>query len=63
MKYDTLMHNPVIIADYYEKSTVESATIDAKGLTLVLSHWNDRGKGESQQSVALYGEKCRASRR
>ena len=41
----TLKHKPVIVTENYEKVDGRSAyNSDAKGLSLGLAQWNDRGK-------------------
>lgn len=55
----TLKHKPVIIADDYEKIDGRYAyNSDAKGLSLGLAQWNDRGKVDISAKVWRYtGEK------
>jgi len=55
----SLKHKPVIIADNYENIDGRYAyNTDAKGLTLGLAQWNDRGKVDISAKVWRYtGEK------
>ena len=55
----TLKHKPVIVAEDYEKIDGRNAyNSDAKGLSLGLAQWNDRGKVEISAKVWRYtGEK------
>lgn len=55
----TLKHKPVIVADNYENVDGRMAyRSDAKGLTLGLAQWNDRGKVDISAKVWRYtGEK------
>ena len=55
----TLKHKPVIVAEYYEQIDGRSAYhSDAKGLSLGLAQWNDRGKLDISAKVWRYtGEK------
>lgn len=55
----TLKHKPVIVADNYENIDGRSAyNSDAKGLSLGLAQWNDRGKVDISAKVWRYtGEK------
>lgn len=55
----TLKHKPVIISDNYENIDGRSAYhSDAKGLSLGLAQWNDRGKVDISAKVWRYtGEK------
>lgn len=60
MKIPTnLKHKPVIVADDYEHIDGRSAyDTDAKGLSLGLAQWNDRGKVDISAKVWRYtGEK------
>ena len=60
MKIPTnLKHKPVIIAEDYDKIDGRGANdTDAKGLTLGLAQWNDRGKVDISAKVWRYtGEK------
>jgi hypothetical protein len=60
MKIPTILkHKPVIISDNYENIDGKSAFhSDAKGLTLGLAQWNDRGKLDISAKVWRYtGEK------
>ncbi len=55
----TLKHKPVIVVDNYEQVDGRQAyNSDAKGLSLGLAQWNDRGKVEISAKVWRYtGEK------
>jgi hypothetical protein len=55
----TLKHKPVIVVDNYEQVDGRNAyDSDAKGLSLGLAQWNDRGKVEISAKVWRYtGEK------
>lgn len=55
----TLKHKPVIISDNYENIDGHNAYhSDAKGLSLGLAQWNDRGKVDISAKVWRYtGEK------
>ena len=55
----TLKHKPVIVADNYENIDGRYAyNTDAKGLSLGLAQWNDRGKVDVSAKVWRYtGEK------
>ena len=55
----TLKHNPVIVSENYENIDGRSAYhTDAKGLSLGLAQWNDRGKVDISAKVWRYtGEK------
>ena len=55
----TLKHKPVIIAEDYENIDGRSAyNTDAKGLSLGLAQWNDRGRIDISAKVWRYtGEK------
>ncbi|MGI5921501.1 MAG: DUF6530 family protein [Syntrophomonadaceae bacterium] len=55
----SLKHKPVIVADNYEQVDGRNAyNSDAKGLSLGLAQWNDRGKIEISAKVWRYtGEK------
>ncbi|HPF19150.1 MAG: DUF6530 family protein [Bacillota bacterium] len=55
----TLKHKPVIVADHYENIDGRFAyNTDAKGLSLGLAQWNDRGKVDISAKVWRYtGEK------
>lgn len=55
----TLKHKPVIVCDNYENIDGRQAyNSDAKGLSLGLAQWNDRGKVEISAKVWRYtGEK------
>ncbi|WNC16067.1 DUF6530 family protein [Brevibacillus brevis] len=55
----TLKHKPVIVSDNYEKVDGRNANhTDAKGLSLGLAQWNDRGKVDISAKVWRHtGEK------
>jgi len=55
----TLKHKPVIVSENYEEIDGRSAGVtDAKGLSLGLAQWNDRGKVDISAKVWRYtGEK------
>ena len=55
----TLKHKPVIVSENYENIDGRSAYhTDAKGLSLGLAQWNDRGKVDISANVWRYtGEK------
>ena len=55
----TLKHKPVIVSENYENVDVSYAyNSDAKGLTLGLAQWNDRGRVDISAKVWRYtGEK------
>ncbi len=55
----TLKHKPVIVSENYENIDGRSAyNSDAKGLSLGLAQWNDRGKVDISAKVWRYtGEK------
>jgi len=55
----TLKHKPVIVSENYENIDGRTAyNTDAKGLSLGLAQWNDRGKVEISAKVWRYtGEK------
>ena len=55
----TLKHNPVIVTEDYENIDGRKAyNTDAKGLSLGLAQWNDRGKLDISAKVWRYtGEK------
>lgn len=55
----TLKHKPVIVSDNYEQVDGRYArNTDAKGLSLGLAQWNDRGKVDISAKVWRYtGEK------
>ncbi|MCQ4866645.1 DUF6530 family protein [Pseudoflavonifractor phocaeensis] len=55
----TLKHKPVIVAEDYEQIDGRAAyETDAKGLSLGLAQWNDRGKVDISAKVWRYtGEK------
>ena len=56
----TLKHKPVIVSENYENIDGRSAYhSDAKGLSLGLAQWNDRGKVDISAKVWRHtGEKC-----
>ena len=50
-----LKHKPVIVSDNYENVDGKTAyKSDAKGLTLGLAQWNDRGKVDASAKVWRY---------
>ena len=54
----TLKHKPVIVAPDYENIDGRKDTPDAKGLSLGLAQWNDRGRVDISAKVWRYtGEK------
>lgn len=54
----TLKHKPVIVAQNYDKVDGRIAHSDAKGLSLGLAQWNDRGKVDISAKIWRYtGEK------
>lgn len=54
----TLKHKPVIVVNDYDKMDSDYINSDAKGLSLGLAQWNDRGKLEVSAKVWRYtGEK------
>ncbi|SMC56259.1 DUF6530 family protein [Papillibacter cinnamivorans] len=55
----TLKHKPVVVSENYEKVDGRSAyRSDAKGLSLGLAQWNDRGRVDISAKVWRYtGEK------
>lgn len=55
----TLKHKPVVVSDNYEQVDGRMAgNTDAKGLSLGLAQWNDRGKVDISAKVWRYtGEK------
>ena len=59
MEITTLKHKPVIVSENYENIDGRSAYhTDAKGLSLGLAQWNDRGKVDISAKVWRYtGEK------
>lgn len=60
-----LKHKPVVVAEDYERIDGRSAyDSDAKGLSLGLAQWNDRGRVDISAKVWRYtGEKCPVNRR
>lgn len=60
MKIPTnLKHKPVIVVENYEQvAGVEAGSSDAKGLSIGLAQWNDRGRVEASAKVWRHtGEK------
>jgi hypothetical protein len=54
----TLKHKPVIVAQNYDKVDGRIVHSDAKGLSLGLAQWNDRGKVDISAKIWRYtGEK------
>lgn len=54
----TLKHKPVIVVEDYDRMDSDYIDSDAKGLSLGLAQWNDRGKVEISAKVWRYtGEK------
>lgn len=54
----TLKHKPVIVADDYENIDGRGNSSDAKGLSVGLAQWNDRGNVDISAKVWRYtGEK------
>jgi hypothetical protein len=54
----TLKHKPVIVAENYELIDGRMQNSDAKGLSLGLAQWNDRGKVDISAKIWRYtGEK------
>lgn len=54
----TLKHKPVIVSDDYDKIDGRIKNSDAKGLSLGLAQWNDRGKVDISAKIWRYtGEK------
>lgn len=54
----TLKHKPVIVSDNYENVDGRTPHTDAKGLSLGLAQWNDRGRVDISAKVWRYtGEK------
>lgn len=54
----TLKHKPVIVSEDYDRIDGRSAHTDAKGLSVGLAQWNDRGKVDISAKIWRYtGEK------
>lgn len=54
----TLKHKPVIVSENYDKIDGRVQNSDAKGLSLGLAQWNDRGKVDISAKIWRYtGEK------
>jgi hypothetical protein len=54
----TLKHKPVIVSEEYDKIDGRVANSDAKGLSVGLAQWNDRGKVDVSAKIWRYtGEK------
>jgi hypothetical protein len=54
----TLKHKPVIVSENYDQIDGRNQQSDAKGLSVGLAQWNDRGKVEVSAKVWRYtGEK------
>ncbi|MDR3332795.1 MAG: DUF6530 family protein [Synergistaceae bacterium] len=54
----TLKHKPVIVSEDYDKIDGRNENSDAKGLSVGLAQWNDRGKVDVSAKVWRYtGEK------
>lgn len=54
----TLKHKPVIVSENYDQIDGRNLQSDAKGLSVGLAQWNDRGKVEVSAKVWRYtGEK------
>ncbi len=54
----TLKHKPVIISEEYEKIDGRISNSDAKGLSIGLAQWNERGKVDASAKIWRYtGEK------
>ncbi|MGV8906971.1 MAG: DUF6530 family protein [Acetobacterium sp.] len=54
----TLKHKPVIVSEDYDKIDGRDVNSDAKGLSIGLAQWNDRGKVDVSAKVWRYtGEK------
>jgi len=59
----TLKHKPVIVAENYDSIDGRGAYhSDAKGLSLGLAQWNDRGKVDISAKVAPVGGAAHAPR-
>jgi hypothetical protein len=54
----TLKHKPVIVSEEYDKIDGRNENSDAKGLSVGLAQWNDRGKVDVSAKIWRYtGEK------
>lgn len=54
----TLKHKPVIVSEEYDKIDGRMVNSDAKGLSVGLAQWNDRGKVDVSAKIWRYtGEK------
>lgn len=54
----TLKHKPVIVSDEYDKIDGRISNSDAKGISIGLAQWNDRGKVDISAKIWRYtGEK------
>ncbi len=54
----TLKHKPVVVSEEYDKVDGRAVDSDAKGLSVGLAQWNDRGKVDISAKVWRYtGEK------
>jgi len=54
----TLKHKPVIVSEDYDKIDGRDINSDAKGLSIGLAQWNDRGKVDVSAKIWRYtGEK------
>lgn len=54
----TLKHKPVIVSEDYDRIDGRTVNTEAKGLSVGLAQWNDRGKVEISAKVWRYtGEK------
>lgn len=54
----TLKHKPVIVSEDYDKIDGRDVKSDAKGLSVGLAQWNDRGKVDVSAKIWRYtGEK------
>src|SRR5665647_3669273 len=54
----TLKHKPVIVSEDYDKIDGRDTNSDAKGLSVGLAQWNDRGKVDISAKIWRYtGEK------
>jgi hypothetical protein len=54
----TLKHKPIIVSEDYDKIDGRNENSDAKGLSVGLAQWNDRGKVDVSAKVWRYtGEK------
>lgn len=50
----TLKHKPVIVSEDYDRIDGRTVNTDAKGLSVGLAQWNDRGKVEISAKVWRY---------